>query len=194
MSTPSGSSSDIPRALVKSRSNRLGGRGTVVVDGLHILVVDDESTNRRLCDRMLTRLKCSVTCLEDGDEVLGELQRCCYCTDVSSAAEPLPPFQRVDVILLDIMMRRSNGVDVAVELRRVFSSAAVSSSGAAAVARHRDRRQLPPIVAMTGNTSLANIETYKRAGFCHVLPKPFDIAALQSTLEVCRHISVTTVL
>jgi hypothetical protein len=39
------------------------------------------------------------------------------------------------------------------------------------------------MVAMTGNTSLQNIETYKNAGFCGVLAKPFDVVALQATLE-----------
>jgi CheY-like chemotaxis protein len=130
---------------------------------------------------------------------------------------PSGRFQRVDVILLDIMMRRSNGVDVAVELRRVFRDAAVDADGASAAAASAmlvaqststamtptvaqaprtdrasfssassgERYRLPPIVAMTGNTSLQNIETYKRAGFWHVLPKPFDVSGVQSTLVAC---------
>jgi CheY-like chemotaxis protein len=188
-----------------------------------------------------------------------------------SGAANLQPFQRFDVILLDIMMRRSNGVDVAVELRRRFgevesaesserggsrsassggdggggattsrsdggmprsastaasapgvgsdaarprsskvrprpeppadldfttSSDATCSTGSAAPAtarksvvghrRRGERSMLPPIVAMTGNTSLQDVETYRRAGFRHVLPKPFDIASLQALLVQCR--------
>jgi CheY-like chemotaxis protein len=44
---------------------------------------------------------------------------------------------------------------------------------------------MPPLVAMTANTSLANIETYKRAGFRRVLPKPFDVKAMVSVIEAC---------
>jgi CheY-like chemotaxis protein len=210
---------------------------------MHVLVVDDESTNRRLCERMLKRVKCTVVCLEDGDEVLGELLRCGYmppqlCRDSSAVAgagvgdgdgDVVVPFslgvaadvaaargfQRVDVILLDIMMQRSNGVDVAVELRRLFRMAGGTSGGVcgatptdADVAVHslaapvtgdcassdhsweRQRHRLPPIVAMTGNTSLQNIETYKLAGFRHVLPKPFDVSGLLSTLQLLRHTGI----
>jgi CheY-like chemotaxis protein len=149
-----------------------------------------------------------VVCLEDGDKVLGELRRCGYLPRCESAsngagaagdevAAPNSPtsagasgvsiagaFRRVDVILMDIMMRRTNGVDVAVELRQMFRDAASAASAAAPAARPEWCR-LPPIVAMTGNTSLQNIETYKRAGFCHVLPKPFDVGGVQSALSVC---------
>jgi CheY-like chemotaxis protein len=134
-------------------------------------------------------------------------------------------------VLLDIMMRRSNGIDVAVQLRQLASAArhafaaalqaeaeecvaaaaaaavgqaasstcdvtdvsttglgtgGLASDSAGAVSKLDARRfKLPPIVAMTGNTSLANIETYKQAGFRHVLPKPFDVTGLQATLEAC---------
>jgi CheY-like chemotaxis protein len=193
------------------------------VDGvpLHVLVVDDEMTNRRLCDRMLRRLHCTVTCLEDGDEVMALLRSCGYLPSLPGAAgsgaagvvdvesesalcasssahdlcESLPPFRRVDVVLLDIMMRRSNGVDVAVDVRRLFNDADLAmrvwsaTQSATVVETLAPRFQMPPLVAMTGNTSLANIQTYKQAGFRHVLPKPFDVTGMQGTLDatvVCR--------
>ena len=37
--------------------------------GLHVLFVDDDSVNRKFGSRMLTRLKCSFVCLQDGDQV-----------------------------------------------------------------------------------------------------------------------------
>jgi CheY-like chemotaxis protein len=99
---------------------------------------------------------------------------------------------------MDIMMHRSNGVDVAVELHRRFKQAVGASrrasitltetlgdARAATIRTNLDRQRMPPLVAMTGNTSLANVETYKNVGFRHVLPKPFDIAAMLSTLEAC---------
>ncbi len=149
------------------------------------MVVDDEMTNRRLCQRMLQRLECSCVCLEDGDEILGKLLADGYvvsqsgprsgAVDTSGAAGPPAGdgdivhrvCQQFDIILLDIMMRRSNGVDVLVDLKKRFEGSST---------------ELPPVVAMTGNTSLQDLATYKQVGFVHVLGKPFDMDGLKSTL------------
>ena len=37
---------------------------------MHVLLVDDEATNRRLGARLLARLGCTFELLEDGDEIL----------------------------------------------------------------------------------------------------------------------------
>jgi CheY-like chemotaxis protein len=195
-----------PNVVTRGVSPRGDFNGMLAdVAGLHVVVVDDEATNRRLCERMLKRLKCTVVCLEDGDELLGELHRCGYLPppDAPTAAAAdrdavvsfgaggaasactSARFQRIDVILLDIMMRRTNGVDVAVDLRRSFRAAAAALPSRDAGTARPPRFCLPPIVAMTGNTSLQNIDTYRRAGFCHVLPKPFDVGGVLSTLVTC---------
>ena len=75
-----------------------------------------------------------------------------------------------DAILLDIMMRRTNGVDVLVDLTKKFKNSGLP---------------LPPVVAMTGNTSLTDMMTYKAAGFVHLLGKPFDNDALVAALKAC---------
>ena len=72
----------------------------------HIVVVDDERMVRKLATRMLA--KCGVsktTQLADGSELLPfvDAQR---------------PDSTVDVILLDIVMKASNGVDTASQVRR----------------------------------------------------------------------------
>ena len=79
----------------------------------------------------------------------------------------LPVCQHFDLVLLDIMMRRTNGVDVLVDLKKRFEGSLTP---------------LPPVVAMTGNTSLQDLATYKHVGFVHVLGKPFDMDGLKSTL------------
>ena len=90
---------------------------------------------------------------------------------VADAVEAVPAqLQAFDVILLDIMMRRTNGVDVLVDLSRRFAGSVTP---------------LPPVVAMTGNTSLQDMLTYQQAGFVHLLGKPFDGAALEHALSVC---------
>ena len=49
---------------------------------------------------------------------------------------------RFDCILLDIMMARTNGVDVAIALQQAFEGSPTP---------------LPPIVAMTANTSAQDV-------------------------------------
>ena len=44
---------------------------------------------------------------------------------------------------------------------------------------------LPPVVAMTGNTSLSDMLLYQSAGFAHLLGKPFDADGLCAALRVC---------
>ena len=72
------------------------------IAGLRCLVVDDETVNRRLCVRMLSRLSCASEALEDGDQVLGRLLR------DRTGVGPVDASTVFDVILMDITMVRTN--------------------------------------------------------------------------------------
>ena len=64
---------------------------------------------------------------------------------VESPCMPCPPHvcpRRFDCILLEIMMARTNGVDVAIALQQAFEGSPTP---------------LPPIVAMTANTSAQDV-------------------------------------
>ena len=126
-----------------------GGSGGGGGDGLrmHVLFVDDEDVNRRLGGRMLQKLKCTFVMLEDGDQV---------ATALRSTTRPF------DVILMDILMVRSDGAQVCQELRDVGVNLA--------------------IVAMTGHTSVRDVQRFMNAGFDVVLPKPFDINGMRRAL------------
>lgn len=86
----------------------------------------------------------------------------------TNMAQP-PNWTPFDCILLDIMMVRTNGVDVALTLRGAFEGSPTP---------------LPPLVAMTANTSAREAQIYKSAGFIHLLAKPFDNAKLRAALHV----------
>ena len=75
---------------------------TQSISGSRCLVVDDETVNRRLCVRMLSRLSCAAEALEDGDQVLGRLLR------DRTGVGPVDASTVFDVILMDIMMVRTN--------------------------------------------------------------------------------------
>lgn len=73
--------------------------------GMHVLFVDDETTNRRLGAKMLARLGCSHEEIDDGDQVLTMLR------DHAARGKPF------DVILMDIVMQRLGGVKACEQLR-----------------------------------------------------------------------------
>lgn len=114
----------------------------------NIIVVDDEALIRRVVQVQLKRVGvCQVVDLADGDELLEAL----------GSAEAPPT-----CILLDIVMKRSNGVAVLQALRR-----------------HEMWGSLP-VYAMTSNVEA--VESYREEGFTGLLGKPFVISHLTSVL------------
>lgn len=75
------------------------------VDGITVLVVDDNETNRWILHEMLRSWKMKPTLAESGKAALGEMQR---------AAAAGEPFQ---LVLLDYMMPEMNGLDFARQAR-----------------------------------------------------------------------------
>ncbi len=120
-----------------------------LVAGLHVLVVDDERSHRRIAVRMLERLGCTSSELEDGEDLMRALV--------------LSP-RKVDAVLLDIVMVRSNGLAVVRDLR----------------AHKLDDL---PVVAATAYHSRDDDGTFARAGFNDVLDKPFTQRQLEQTLN-----------
>jgi CheY-like chemotaxis protein len=149
------------------------------LSGMRVLVVDDERAIRRLCQRMLERLGCTCVLLEDGDQVMDTLLASGYVPRNSSeiTGHSAAPFQPFHAVLMDIMMVRSNGVDVVIDVLNRFGLADENDEG-----MHRIECTPPPFIAMTANTSLTDITNYKHAGFVNVLGKPFDAGALKSKL------------
>jgi CheY-like chemotaxis protein len=117
---------------------------------MHVLFVDDETTNRRLGGKMLQRLGCTNVQIADGDEVLRALE------ESAAAGRPF------DAVLMDIVMPRKNGVEACEELRRAGWDVSV--------------------IAMTGQTASSDVSQYVAAGFDVMLPKPFDVRAMQKAL------------
>jgi CheY-like chemotaxis protein len=123
--------------------------------GLKVLFIDDESVNLRVGQRFLDKLGCEHKCLDDGEFAMEEIEK--------AEAEGKP----FDVLLVDIIMQRVNGVEVCKAVR----------------ARGLD----VPVVAMTAVTGRANLVHFKTVGFNLVLAKPFGKDAFeQAILEAVR--------
>lgn len=128
------------------------GMGIISLEGVRVLLVDDDRLNRRVGQRMLKALGCECTLATDGDEVLAA---------VAAAAADEKPF---DVVLLDIVMRRVDGISACASLR---------ASGS-----------VLPIAAVTANTGESDVARYMSSGFDLVLGKPFQAESLRALL--CR--------
>jgi len=116
--------------------------------GLHVLEVASEHVCRKMTARFLQELGCTCDCLAEGGDVPGAL---------FFAAKP------VDVILLDILMPRSNGIEVCRHLR---TDLAVDI----------------PIVAVPSSFNASEARMYRSVGFSRVLEKPYTSAALEGAL------------
>ncbi|GGD89086.1 hybrid sensor histidine kinase/response regulator [Paenibacillus nasutitermitis] len=88
-----------PHAESARESNRMGG--------CHLLIVDDELSNRKILTDTAEALKYGYTAVASGEEALAALRRS----------------QRPDVVLLDVMMPGVSGLDVCREIRKLHSLA-----------------------------------------------------------------------
>jgi hypothetical protein len=107
------------------------GEAPPVAFGLHVLVVDDEKVNRKVASRMLDRLGCTWDAIDDGDLVGPALA-------FSERA--------YDVILLDILMERSNGIEVCVCVRFSLGCVFTISAPRASPTRTPTRMSPPPFL------------------------------------------------
>jgi two-component system, sensor histidine kinase and response regulator len=81
--------------------------------GLSVLVVDDNASNRRILEHILTRWGMHPTSVGDGEAALAELAR------VHQSGELYP------LVILDYHMPKMDGLTVAGEIRKQYSPAAI---------------------------------------------------------------------
>lgn len=136
------SGAEVPTAGEPSPAST-GRFGELPTGGLpRAIVVDDERSNRRIAKRYLQRMGFDVDTLEDGDQLIDALR-----------AARSDGGQEVSLVLLDIVMQRSNGVQV---MRSVVKAGFTV-----------------PTIAMTGNTAQQDVAVYRQSGFSGVVGKPF---------------------
>lgn len=115
-----------------------------------VLVVDDDADIRRMLQRALAPLGCAVETVDDGRAALA-----------ACAAGPRPP----DLVLLDLMMPRVDGIDV---LRRLRAEA---------------RTRTMQVVVLTARTERAALNDAFEAGADDFMHKPFDLAEVMARVR-----------
>ncbi|KAF9192146.1 kinase-regulated stress-responsive transcription factor skn7 [Haplosporangium sp. Z 11] len=111
-----------------------------------VLLVDDDDTCRRLSSRLLQIFGCPFDVAEDGVAAVGKMSH-----------------QKYDIVLMDIMMPKLDGVSATTQIRQFDA--------------------MTPIISMTSNTTNNDIMTYLANGMNDILPKPFSKAGLLKMLE-----------
>ncbi len=107
----------------------------------HLLVAEDNKTNQMLISILLDELKLTYTIVEDGQEAFEAFKR----------------DQDYDLILMDINMPRTNGIEATQLIRQ---------SG--------EPNQQIPIIALTANVMKEDVDEYLRLGMNDHLSKPID--------------------
>ncbi len=125
----------------------------VHLDGVRVMLVEDNELNMEIAKFMLEETGITVTCVENGKLAVEMFQN----------SEP----GSFDVILMDIMMPVMNGLDAARAIRALD---------------HPDAKTIP-IVAMTANAYDEDIRHAREAGMNAHLSKPIDTDLLYRTLS-----------
>lgn len=125
------------------------------LNGVKVLLVEDNPVNQLITQTFLERWGVKVELAENGLLALDRM------------ATMSPERADWDLILLDLHMPGMGGIDVAREIRGVYSDKSL------------------PIVALTAASSKEEREEALAAGVNHYLLKPMDVDLLKATLEKC---------
>ncbi len=147
---------DIDSAPQEGRTEETAADVPASIEGMRILLVEDNELNREIACGLLEAKGAVVDCAQDGREAVER-----FCSR---------PEGSYDVILMDVMMPVMNGYDAARAIR---------------LADRRDATTVP-IVALTANAFLEDVKTAHDAGMNDHISKPIDIDAVARTLVKYR--------
>lgn len=146
----------IPFKLGKPIENKTKFTELVSLEGLCVLVAEDNDLNMEIVEYMLERNGIHVVCAKDGQEVI----------DLFEKSE----VNEFDFILMDIMMPKLNGLDATRKIRAL---------------KRLDAKTIP-IIAMSANAFVEDVMNSKLAGMNMHLAKPLDETKLINALKQCK--------
>ncbi len=146
----------IPFKLGKSIENKNNRNQQISLEGLCVLVAEDNDLNMEIVEYMLERNGIQVVCAKDGQEVI----------DLFEKSE----VNEFDFILMDIMMPKLNGLDATRKIRSL---------------KRQDAKTVP-IIAMSANAFVEDMLNSKIAGMNMHLAKPLDETKLINALKQCK--------
>ncbi|KAF2854449.1 aerobic respiration control sensor protein-like protein arcB [Plenodomus tracheiphilus IPT5] len=138
----------------------------VVMEDLHILIVEDNLVNQRVLAKQLRNIGMQVAVANHGGEALDHLHKTRYCVQDHSAI-PL------SLILMDWEMPVMDGLTCVRNIRQLQKEGLVHGH--------------VPVIAVTANVRSEQVEVALKAGMDNLISKPFRIpdlcACIQKTLR-----------
>jgi DNA-binding NtrC family response regulator len=130
------------------------GVATALALGMNLLVVDDEQHIRKLCSEIATQSGMKVTAVATAEEAL----------EVLADSD-------IDIVITDLILRDSNGIDLIREVHDKYRDVAV--------------------IVLTGHGSIDSAVSAIRLGAVDYVTKPFRVEELRARLEqVARAINL----
>lgn len=142
-----------PNTTIEPETGIDEGRSLIRLDGIHILLAEDNELNAEIAMDLLKNQGALVTWVENGQAAVDRFTE-------SSPGE-------FGCILMDIRMPEKNGLEATEEIRR---------------SSHEDGKRIP-IIAMTANSFREDTEAAEAAGMDGFVPKPVDFALLLDTIR-----------
>ena len=139
----------------KIETEKPSAQGEVSLDGLRVLVAEDNELNMEIARYMLEENGMQVECAVDGMDAVKKFQN----------SEP----GYYDVICMDIMMPNLNGWDAARKIRTM---------------KRADAEKIP-IIAMSANAFIEDIIKSRISGMDQHVAKPLDMNQLRNVLQEC---------
>ncbi len=139
----------------KFETEKPSAQGEVSLEGLRVLVAEDNELNMEIARYMLEENGMQVECAVDGMDAVKKFQN----------SEP----GYYDVICMDIMMPNLNGWDAARKIRTM---------------KRADAEKIP-IIAMSANTFIEDIIKSRISGMDQHVAKPLDMNQLRNVLQEC---------
>lgn len=136
----------------ESEMNRLPKDAENAIQGVHILLVEDNTINMEIAKCLLEEKEAVITEAHNGKEAV----------DIFSSAEEYA----FDVILMDIMMPEMNGLEATKMIRSM---------------KRADAADIP-IFAMTANAFMEDIRKCQEAGMNEHFAKPLDMKKMVRTI------------
>lgn len=136
-------------------SSKTTNYDNVSVEGMQVLVVDDNELNVEIAKCMLENSGMKVTCAADGQEAV----------ELFEKSEP----GYYGAIFMDVMMPRMDGLEATKTIRNMKRSDAWNV----------------PIIAISANAFIEDILNSKQAGMNAHLAKPLDVNKLLEALKKC---------
>lgn len=127
-----------------------------VLDGLRVLVAEDNDINALIAQRCLERAGAMAERVADGLAAVAEIE--------DAAAGKRTPF---DAVVMDIRMPRLDGLSAARRIRTIQATVGVAPT---------------PLIALTANAAEEDRLAAEAAGFAAFFVKPFDADALARTV------------